>query len=89
MTEINQTKLPWAQIVQDLQQSGCSVYRAAKILGKPVSTVQHWASGGEPNYSNGATLLMLHATVCGEELTNVRCREGSVYVPLPRAVGSA
>lgn len=80
VSEIEPKKLDWRQILEDIKAKGCSIYRAAKILGKPETTVQSWHSGKhEPSYSHGAALLMLHSTVCGEEATKNRCAEETVY----------
>ena len=83
VAEINQKKLNWRQILQDIRARGTSLYQAAKILGKPESTLQSWFTGKhEPSYSHGAALLMLHAAVCGEDATKKRCTEEYVYVEL-------
>lgn len=79
LAEIEPKRLDWRAILEDIKASGTSIYRAAKILGKPETTVQSWYTGKhEPSYSHGAALLMLHASICGEEATKKRCSEESV-----------
>lgn len=80
MTDIYPHKLNWRQILQDMKDKGCSIYMAAKKLGRPETTVQSWAAGHEPSHSHGAALLQLHTQVCGEEATKKRCTEEVVYV---------
>lgn len=79
VAEIDAKRLDWRRILQDLKDRGCSLYRAAKILGRPETTLQSWWNGHEPSHSNGAAILQLHSAVCGEELTKIRCNEEVVY----------
>jgi hypothetical protein len=80
VSEISKKKLDWRAILQDIRAQGTSIYLAAKILGKPESTLQSWLTGKhEPSYSHGTALLTLHAAVCGEDATKKRCTEESVY----------
>lgn len=79
MGDINAVRLDWPRILQDMKDRGTSIYQAAKILGRPETTVQSWCKGHEPSYSNGAAILLLHSKVCGEELTKNRCNEEVVY----------
>ena len=75
MPDIYKKTLNWAGILEDIRASGCSIYKAAKTLGRPETTVWSWMRGVEPSYSNGAALLKLHAECCGEESTKNRCNE--------------
>ncbi len=79
MGDINPKRLDWRRIISDLKSRGVSIYQAAKILGKPETTVQSWWVGHEPSHSNGAAVLLLHSKICGEELTKIRCNEEVVY----------
>lgn len=80
MGDIYPKRLDWKRILEDLKERGTSIYQAAKILGRPETTVQSWVKGHEPSYSNGASVLLLHSKVCGEELTKIRCNEEVVYM---------
>ena len=89
MGDINPKKLDWRRILDDIKCRGTSIYQAAKIIGKPETTVQAWHTGKhEPSYSNGAAVLLLHARVCGEELTKNRCTEEVVYTPSEKRAAS-
>lgn len=79
MGDIYPKRLDWRRILDDLKEGGTSIYQAAKILGRPETTVQSWVKGHEPSYSNGASVLLLHSRVCGENLTKIRCNEEVVY----------
>ena len=79
MGDIYAKRLDWPRILQDLKDKGCSLYKAAKILGRPETTLQSWWKGHEPSHSNGAAILQLHSALCGEELTKIRCNEEVVY----------
>lgn len=80
VTEISRKRLDWRAILQDIRGRGISIYKAAKILGKPETTLQSWNTGKhEPSYSHGAALLSLHSAICGEDATKKRCTEEYVY----------
>jgi hypothetical protein len=82
MTDIYPKRLDWRRILEDMRERGTSIYQAAKILGKPETTVQSWYRlkyPSEPSYSHGAAVLLLHARICGEDLTKRRCNEEVVY----------
>ena len=79
MNDIYKKTLNWAGIIEDIRNSGCSVYKAAKRLGRPETTVWSWMRGTEPSYSNGAALLKLHAECCGDDSTKKRSTEEVVH----------
>ncbi len=88
MGDIHAKRLDWRRIIDDLKERGCTVYQAAKILGRPETTVQSWRQDHEPSYSNGASVLLLHSKLCGEELTKIRCNEEVVYRPTGKRAAS-
>lgn len=88
MGDIYCKKLNWPAIMDDIRNAGCSVYRAAKTLGRPETTVWSWTRGVEPTYSNGAALLQLHAKYCGEDATKKRCTEEVVNTHEEKVVAS-
>lgn len=73
--EVFAPKMDWAQIMVDLHNNGCTVYRAAQLLGVADCTARNWSKGGEPGYGYGRALLRLHSAYCGAGLTTLRCQE--------------
>lgn len=68
-------KIEWAQVMVDLHNNGCTVYRASQLLGVSDCTARNWSKGGEPGYGIGRALLRLHSAYCGAGLTTLRCQE--------------
>jgi hypothetical protein len=68
-------KVDWCQVMVDLHNNGCTVYRVHLCLGVALSTAQNWEKGGEPGYGLGRALLRLHSAYCGAGLTTLRCNE--------------
>jgi hypothetical protein len=47
------------------------------VIGVRWSTFQRWLEEEtEPRHAQGVAILELHTTICGEELTRLRQREG-------------
>lgn len=75
---IVQPKVDWAQIMMDLHNHGCSVYRVALTLCVDDCTARNWSrglKGGEPGYGYGRALIRLHSAYCGAALTTRRLAE--------------
>lgn len=75
MTEINAPRVDWAQVMADLHNNGCTIYRVSQLLGVADCTARNWSRGGEPRYGYGRALLRLHSAYCGAGLTTLRVTE--------------
>jgi hypothetical protein len=56
-------KLDCFRLLAELHRAGVNNTEAARRLGKPRATVQHWKEGAEPCYTDGKRLIDLHAYV--------------------------
>ena len=70
-------KMPWPEILADLNSAGCTRYRIAIILGVGQSTVQGWEDGSDPRHAMGQAILALHAQIC-PLATEKRCMPQAV-----------
>lgn len=71
-------RIKWSQIMEDLDNNGCTAFRVARSLGVADCTARNWAKKGEPGYGYGRALLRLHSAYCGAGLTTLRVHEGEV-----------
>ena len=68
MTEIFQEKEDWGRILDELRESGWSIYAIANALGRKWDTVNGWREH-EPKHSDGEALRELHARECESSST--------------------
>jgi hypothetical protein len=68
-------KVDWAQIMMDLHNAGCKVYRVSQELGCSECAARNWSKGGEPGYGYGRALIRLHSRWCGAATTTLRLTE--------------
>lgn len=50
----------WKRVMHELEERGLTPYKVAQHLGCSTPAAQNWAEGGEPRYSYGSALLILH-----------------------------
>lgn len=73
---IDPPRIDWQQLLADLKQHGCSLYRIATVLGVKYSTAQRWRRPREDiGYGYGRALIWMHARHCGAGLTLQRLTE--------------
>lgn len=66
----------WAQVVEDIKDNGLNYFGITRVLGVSWGCVQGWRTKGtEPRHSVGSSLLLIHAKVCGNTLTQQRINE--------------
>lgn len=57
----------WFRILRDLaavQPKPISMSQVARLCGRDVKSVQHWASGGDPKDTDARLVLQLYARFC-------------------------
>ena len=65
----------WGDIMEDIATNGMTYSDVSKCLGIAGATIQGWRTGSEPRHSSGGALLLVHARICGRELTKLRVAE--------------
>ncbi len=71
-------KIDFVQIIEDIKDYAGTYSVISEVLGTGWSTLQRWRKGAEPGFTSGTGLLMVHAQICGPELTQQRVEEAEI-----------
>ena len=67
--------IDWNQVVEDIHAAGLNYFGITRVLGVSWGCLQGWRRGHEPRHSTGSSLLLIHAKLCGPDLTQQRVNE--------------
>lgn len=72
---VTTVKVDWLTIAKDINERGMPFTHQANAIGKSWSTMQEWLNGCQPSFPYGHAFLVLHAKVCGADMTLKRLSE--------------
>lgn len=65
---VRRRQRPWFRILRDLMAAGVSMHEVARACGKrSVTTVAHWAEGGDPKDADARVVLELYRRYCSAQ----------------------
>jgi hypothetical protein len=70
-------KIDWKTIIEDMKHRDYPYSKQAEAIGRGWSSFQGIMRGCSPRFADGHALLILHAKVCGTQLTEKRFIEFS------------